>query len=99
MRVCLYSIPLLVPFALALEVRPLLASTVWLDREETTVAVVGTLALGLSSILLILLEMAIVKRTSALTTDVLGFVGMCRTASPLHCPLQGTVALALLLQV
>ena len=68
------SIPLLLPFALALELRPLLSSPVWANHEERVVAVLGTLGVGASSFVLILLEMAIVKRTSALSTDVLGYI-------------------------
>jgi hypothetical protein len=68
------SLPLLLPFAVGLEGRALLDSSVWHVREDALIAIVGTVSVGLSSFLLILLEMAIVRRTSALTTDVLGYV-------------------------
>lgn len=68
------SLPLLIPFAVWLEGRDLIESPVWHNRTDTIISVMGTVGVGLSSFLLILLEMAIVRRTSALTTDVLGYI-------------------------
>jgi hypothetical protein len=68
------SIPLLVPFALALELKPLVASNVWTDGRLALIGAGGVVGAGLLSFLLILLELAIVRRTSALTTDVIGYV-------------------------
>ena len=68
------SVPLLLPFALATEAKPIMASPVWQDKHEAFVGVAVVLIAGVTSFLLILLELAIVSRTSALTTDVLGYV-------------------------
>ncbi len=46
-----------------LEGRDLIESPVWHNRTDTIISVMGTVGVGLSSFLLILLEMAIVSTT------------------------------------
>jgi hypothetical protein len=73
---CLFvcSLPVLVPFALAFEAKDLLKSNVWSDGQLALIAGGGVVAAGFMSFLLILLELSIVKATSALSTDVIGYV-------------------------
>ena len=70
----LCSLPLLIPFALWLESESLFASTVWHDKHEALVAGGGVVAAGVLSFLLILFELAIVKHTSALSMDIIGYM-------------------------
>lgn len=93
----LVSIPLLLPFAAGFEARSLVASGVWsgVGAQEGSppillTAVGGVLAGGAMSFLLILLELAIVRRTSALSTDVIGYVFTGHQSTQylsLECPL------------
>ncbi len=56
------SVPLMAVLAVVFELQPLRHSGVWDDPGLTRIAVLGTLGTGLTSFLLIALEMAIVKR-------------------------------------